>query len=177
MALRPKVKGLRMSYLRIRLGELDSWPCHTHRHPVKITKSYSLSLTITNDASVQALYLAHKDLKALALPTSLTSFPFLLPSVPALLFPLPLRLQPFTSISNPSKGWHLCSYCLFPFQRGKEQKLAVHRKNKCSGYIWTFPLTNAIGNTSQNNNEIQLYHKLAKIKIFYNTHSGKNVRI
>lgn len=97
MALRPRVKGLRMSYLRIRLGELDSWPCHTHRHPVKITKSYSLGLTTTNDASVQALYLAHKDLKALALPASLTPFPSLLPSVPALLFLLPLIATPDTA--------------------------------------------------------------------------------
>lgn len=123
--------------LNIRLGELDSQPCHTHRHPVKINKSYSLGLTTTNDASAQALYLAHKDLKALALSASLTFPPSLLPSVPALLFPLslclppwlqPLILQPFKSIYNPSKGWHLCSCCLFPFPRRQKTKTCSSQK-------------------------------------------------
>lgn len=84
----------------MRLGELDSRPSHTHRHPVKINKSYSLGLTTTNDASAQALYLAHKDLKARALPASLT-FP---PSFPLPCHPVPITPLSPSLIATPDKA-------------------------------------------------------------------------
>lgn len=102
---------------------------------VKITKCYGLSLTTTNDVSAQneahTLHLAHKDLKALALPASLT----LSPSLPN---QNPLILQLYKTTRNPSNKGLAPLFTLLPMMQ-RMKKPAVHRKRNVINTNEPFP--------------------------------------